>query len=139
MPRFTKNCSNCGSLIKFSYKYCPQCGTAERQDDQDHYDEREVITAYFRKGLEYSRIVELLEREHNVSMSIRTLKNRLNEYNLKRRNVNYHEQFVRERIEEILNGPKLSGRNVAGGNKADTNNIKCPRHLISEKPDNFFS
>lgn len=79
LPRFTKNCSNCGSLIKFSYKYCAQCGTAERQDDRDHYDEREVITAYFRKGHEYSRTVELLEREHNVSMSIRTLKNRLNE------------------------------------------------------------
>ena len=109
MPRFTKNCSNCGSLIKFSYKYCPQCGTAERQDDQDHYDEREVIIGYFRKGHEYSRIVELLEREHNVSMSIRTLKNRLNEYNMKRRNVNYDEQFVREHMEEILNGPGCMG------------------------------
>ena len=42
--RFTKNCSNCGSLIKFRCKYCPQCGTAERQDDEDHYDERKVIT-----------------------------------------------------------------------------------------------
>ena len=41
---------------------------AERQDDQDHYDKREVITAYFRKGHEYSRIVELLEREHNSNI-----------------------------------------------------------------------
>ncbi len=42
-------------------------------------------------------------------MSIQTLKNHLNEYNLKRRNVFYDEGLVRQRIEEILNGPGCMG------------------------------
>lgn len=97
VPRFTKECSHCGSVLKFSYNYCPQCGAEERGNNQhQNYDEREVISAYFRKGHEYSRIVELLEKEHNVTMSVRTLKNRLNQYNLKCRNVVYDEEIVRE-------------------------------------------
>lgn len=132
LPRFTKNCSNWGSLIKFSYKYCAQCGTAERQDDRDHYDEREVITPYFRKGHEYSRTVELLEREHNVSMSIRTLKNRLNECNLKRQNVNYDEQFVRERIEEILNGPGCMGDYRSVWHTLKLQGTQVPRDVVEQ-------
>ena len=64
-----------------------------------------VITEYFKKGFEYSAIVEMLEKEHNVTMSIRTLKSRLDEYGLKRRNVVYDEGVVRQRIDELLNGP----------------------------------
>ena len=119
-------------MIKFSYKYCPQCGTAERQDEQDYYDEREVITAYFRKGHEYSRIVELLEREHNVSLSIRTLKNRLNEYYLKRRNVNYDEQFVREHIEEILNGPGCMGGYCSVWHTLKLQGTQVPRDVVEQ-------
>ena len=42
-------------------------------------------------------------------MSVRTLKNRLNQYNLKRRNVVYVDEIVRERVEDILNGPGCMG------------------------------
>jgi hypothetical protein len=111
VARFTKECSHCGSSLKFSYNYCPQCGAEEGgNDERQNYDGRAVIAAYFRKGHKYSRIVELLEKEHNVTMSIRTLKNRLNEYNLKRCNAIYDEELVKQHVEEILNGPGYMGR-----------------------------
>ena len=93
---------------------------------------KEVITAYFRKGHEYSRIVELLEREHNVSLSIRTLKNRLNEYYLKRWNVNYDEQFVREHIEEILNGPGCMGGYRSVWHTLKLQGTQVPRDVVEQ-------
>ena len=106
IPRFSKNCSNCAFLLKLTYNYCPQCGTEVLKDIEDaNYNERSVITEYFNKGYEYSTIVQLLEKEHDVTMSIRTLKSRLHEYGLKRRNIVYDEEFIRQRINDILDGP----------------------------------
>ncbi len=51
---------------------------AEENNEHQDYDERVVITEYFKKGFEYSAIVEMLEKEHSVTLSSRTLKSRLN-------------------------------------------------------------
>ena len=48
--------------------------------------ERELIEHYFHKGFRYKEIVLLLEKYHNISMNVRTLKRRLSAYDLKRRN-----------------------------------------------------
>ena len=133
VPRFAKECSQCGSLLKFSYNYCPQCGAEERlNEESQNYDERAVITAYFRRGHEYSRIVDLLKKEHNVTMSIRTLKNRLNEYDLKRRNVVYDEGLVRQRIEEILNGPGCMGGYHSVWHTLKLEGMQVPRDLVEQ-------
>ncbi len=47
-----------------------------------------------KEGFEYSAIVEMLEKEHSVTLSICTLKSRLNEYGLKRRKVVYDEDVA---------------------------------------------
>lgn len=88
LPRFSREYYNCGLILRLSYNYCPECGS-EADENNEHldYDERAVIAEYFKKGFEYSAIVELLEKEHSVKMSIRTLKSRLNDYGLKCRNV----------------------------------------------------
>ena len=90
VPRFSKECRQCRFMLKFSYQYCPQCGSQCISDNtNDECDERAIITHYFRRGFEYERIVELLGKEHQIAMSIRTLKNRLREYNLKRRRISF--------------------------------------------------
>ena len=47
--------------------------------------QREIIEFYFHKGYMYKNIVNLLEKYHDVSINIRTLKRRLKDYGLKRR------------------------------------------------------
>lgn len=109
LPRFNKVCNQCGFLIKFSHKYCTQCGCEAIDDTEDDEDEREIITYYFRRGFEYEGIVQLLNKKHNIQMSTRTLKNRLKEYNLKRRGVAYDEEQIRQRIAELIDGPGCMG------------------------------
>ena len=48
-------------------------------------DEKEIITYYFSRGYEYDAIVHFLAKFHDITMSIRTLKNRLRRYQLRRR------------------------------------------------------
>ena len=71
VSKFDKECFPCCVLLKFSYKYCPQCGVEKGGNNKgQEFDERAVISTYFRKGHKYSQIVELLQREQNVTMSI---------------------------------------------------------------------
>ena len=131
LPRFNRECYNCGFLLRLSYHYCPECGTeAEENNEHQDYDERVVITEYFKKGFEYSAIVEMLEKEHNVTMSIRTLKSRLNEYGLKRRNVVYDEGVVRQRIDELLNGPGCMGGYRSIWHTLQLEGIQVPRDVV---------
>ena len=110
VPRFSKEFRQCRFMLRFSYQYCPQCGGECISDNtNDECDERAIITRYFRKGFEYERIVELLGKEHQIAMSIKTLKNRLREYNLKRRDLIWDEAHVRQEIAEVLNGPGCMG------------------------------
>ena len=52
---------------------------------QPSASQREIIEFYFHKGYMYKDIVNLLEKYHDVSINIRTLKRRLKDYGLKRR------------------------------------------------------
>lgn len=125
------DCSFCGFLLKLTYNYCPQCGTevSENNEDQD-YNEQTVITEYFRKGYEYSTIVELLQKEHNVVMSLRTLKSRLSHYGLKRRNVIYDEVLVRQRIDKILSGPGCIGGYRSVWHTLQLEGMQVPRDVV---------
>lgn len=131
VPRFCKECNHCGVLLKFSYQYCPQCGACATEDVDDEFDERAIITQYFQRGFEYDRIVELLEREHDILMSTRTLKNRLKEYNLKRRGVVYDEGIVRQRIEGILNGPGCMGGYRSVWHTLQMEGVQVPRDVVA--------
>ena len=48
-------------------------------------DERELIEYYFNCGYSYEVILEFLDRYHDISMSLRTLKRRPSAYGLKRK------------------------------------------------------
>ena len=131
VPRFSKECHQCRFMLKFSYQYCPQCGSECISDNtNDECDERAIITRYFRKGFEYERIVELLGKEHQIAMSIKTLKNRLREYNLKRRDLIWDEAHVRQEIAEVLNGPGCMGGYRSVWHTLRIKGIQVPRNVV---------
>ena len=49
--------------------------------------ERDLIEYYFNRGLTYRQITMMLGKHHRVDMNERTLKRRLKDYGLRRRNV----------------------------------------------------
>ena len=63
-------------------------------------------------------------------MSIRTLKNHLNEYDLKHRNVVYDEELVRQPIEEILNGPGCMGGYRSVWHMLKLEGMQVPRDVV---------
>ena len=72
-------------------------------------DEKEIIKYYFSRGYQYDAIVHFLAKFHDITMSIRTLKNRLRRYQLRRRTPTYDLNLVREAILRELSGPGCSG------------------------------
>ena len=56
--------------------------------DRHVLDEEDAIGDYFRKGLTYDDMLAFLDKYHGIGMSVFTLKRRIKEYGLKRRNGN---------------------------------------------------
>ena len=85
-------CHNCGSEVLQEYLYCSQCGTKleiavpsfQLLLSAENVTEKEAIEAYFNSGFSYNTILCFLEKNHDMSMSLSTLKRRLSQYNLKR-------------------------------------------------------
>ena len=80
-------------------------------DDLPRGSERDVIEYYFYRGLTYRHITLMLEKQHNIIMNQRTLKRRLKDYGLKRRETVDEELKERVRdliVQEICTGPDTS-------------------------------
>ena len=58
---------------------------------------KDIIEYYFYRGLTYRHITLMLEKQHNIIMNQRTLKRRLKDYGLKRR------EKVDEELKEQVN------------------------------------
>ena len=93
--------------------------------------EKEIITYYFSRGYEYDAIVHFLAKFHNTTMSIRTLKNRLQRYQQRRRTPTYDLNLVREAILRELSGPGCSGGSRSMWHTLHLHNIQVPRHLAT--------
>ena len=68
-------------------------------------DLKSLLTSYFNRGFTYKEIQLFLEKNHDRCISIATLKRRMKDFGLKRRNTEYHEMEVREHIRKQLDGP----------------------------------
>ena len=64
-----------------------------------------AIEHYFKRGFRYETIVHFLAEYHGISMNVRTLKKRLRQYGLRRRNHVHSEHTVREIIRREIEGP----------------------------------
>ena len=91
-------CQNCTSELLETFHFCPNCGNM--------LTEMDIIAHYFTRGFEYSTILSFLRKFHNIEMSLRTLKSRLQNMGLKRRNINAGEEEVTAAIRQELNGPE---------------------------------
>ena len=82
--------------------FCQSCGGKIPSTE----DER-VITHYFRKGYSYKTILQFLQEHHGFKMSLRTLKTRLKQFGLQRKNnlTNELTRRMKLAIVDELQGP----------------------------------
>ena len=95
------------------YLYCSQCRT--KLDiavpsfrlllSSENLTEKEAIEPYFNSGFSYNAILCFLEKYHDMSMSLSTLKRRLSQYNLKRNKTDVNLSDVERLIRNELDGP----------------------------------
>ena len=98
--------------------------------DRDARREEEAIRNYFNKGFTYNEILALLERYHDIRMSIATLKRRTKEYGLKRRNVDYDLDSIRDKIRSLLDGPECMGGYRHIWHTLKMQGIRVPRSTV---------
>ena len=95
------------------YLYCSQCGTKldiavpsfQLLLSSENLTEKEAIEAYFNSGFSYNAILCFLEKYHDMSMSLSTLKRRLSQYNLKGNKTDVDLSDVKRLIRNELDGP----------------------------------
>ena len=85
-------CSSCGVICEPDANFCRACGCRVAEDAINNIDE--VITGYFYRGYQYSAIIGLLKKYHRADIHVRTLKRKLKELGLKRREANCDEETV---------------------------------------------
>ena len=118
-------------------------GVGNDQEDSDSEDEPEIdeegiITYYFNRGFSYEEMLLLLAKRHQCKMSRSTLLRRLKAYGLSRRGftANQHSdriiQEVRERIQQIVNGPGSSGGYRTLWHTLEMEGLRVPRIVVQE-------
>ena len=97
-------------------------------------DEEDIILYYFTRGYKYiyEAIVQFLAKFHGIKMCVRTLKNRLRHYELRRRMTPYDINIVREKIREEINGPACTAGYRSIWHTLHLENIQVPRCVVSE-------
>ena len=93
--------------------------------------EREIIEYYFNCGYENKVILDFLATYHENNMSLRTLKRRLREYGLRRRNIPLDDEIIRNLIEIESNGPgELRGYRAVWHALRIKHHIHVPRRKV---------
>ena len=79
-------CRRCG--VQVQSLFCSGCGIKVHRSPQclpstTFTNEEDIIRNYFTRGFEYKNILEFLSRYHGLHLSLRTLKRRLVDYDIK--------------------------------------------------------
>ena len=119
---------NCGKGCNREQIFCVSCGIRQRSNDELS-TERDLITNYFNRGMKYATMVFILQKIHNISISLRTLKRRLQEFGLNKSATN-HDQ-ARRRIPSELMGPSSQMCYCGMWNKlCTTYGVNIPRDVV---------
>ena len=94
--------------------------------------EEELIRSYCYGGFKYDEIRELLEKNHDINMSIATLKRQVKAYGRKRKKPEYDVNEVREKIRGLLDGPGCSGGYRTVWHTLEMQGIRVPRKILQE-------
>ena len=93
------HCSACGEeSVLEKTKYCSSCREKLKQNIDD------LLKVYFHRGYQYQEIVNLLSKFHRISVSVRSLKRRLQDLDLKRRGKNIDIDIVKETVRHEIQG-----------------------------------
>ena len=99
----------------------------------DSDEEKNFIEYYFHLGYKYNDIVNLLDVYHGVTMSVRTLKRRLQGYGLKKKNVSNDEQELVDIVKKEMEGTgQLSGYRKIWHLLRINHHIHAPRKLVAQ-------
>ena len=100
--------------------------------DSDEDTEQSLIEYYFSRGFQYKSIVDFLKKRHGIVISERTLRNRLNEYGLRRRSPSSDINDVRRAMHELLNGPGNMGGYRSMWHALRTQGLQVPRRMVEQ-------
>ena len=94
--------------------------------------EEDIIKHYFHRGFTYEVIVDFLQKHHGITISLRTLKRRLDKCGLKRRNNVIDDGTVRNFIKiEMANAGEQSGYRTIWHALRLVHNVHVPRDLVA--------
>ena len=103
-------------------------------EDLPRGEEREIIEFYFHKGFQYKHIVLMLDKHHGVTMNVRTLQRRLQDYGLSRRQPLDDDQLEHARSlisREIESGPgSLHGYRTMWHVLRLRHHLSVPRRIV---------
>ena len=97
----------------------------------EEIDEKELITFYFNRGFSYNEIIQFLAKEHNISISYKTLCRRLKTYGLHRRGFN-EQADSEDMLEGPLNGPGSCGGSRTVWHTLKMEGVQVPRIVVQE-------
>lgn len=128
-------CHKCGRQFQDNELFCRGCGTVKRREQESvlcsSADERLAIEHYFERGFRYETIVHFLAEYHGISINVRTLKRRLSQYGLRRRNQVHSEHTVREIMKREIEGPSsLLGYRGMWNKLRTSYNVTVPRDMV---------
>ena len=92
-----------------------------------------VIEKYFHLGYDYKTIIDLLQVYHRITMSVRTLKRRLQSYNLVKKKINVDEDLIRNIIISEMQGPgQLADYRKMWHMLRIKHHVHAPRRLVAQ-------
>ena len=101
-------------------------------EDQTEDEMKQAIQYYFQRGFNYETILSFLEKYHSITISRRTLLNRLKTYGLSRRGCNVDDNQIRQYIIEELDGPgRQSGYRAMWRRLKAKHGLNIPRSLVA--------
>ena len=92
-----------------------------------------VIEKYFHLGYDYKTITDLLQVYHGITMSVRTLKRRLQSYNLVKKEINVDEDSVQNIVRIEMQGPgRLASYRKMWHILRLKHHVHAPRRLVAQ-------
>jgi len=90
--------------------FCGTCGTKRRFSNSevappDMGSEEDLVKFYHSKGYTYEVILQFLRKYHGVLLSLSSLKRRLRDFGLRKREILGDEDRIREIVRRELQGP----------------------------------
>ena len=103
----------------------------DNENNDDLTNEEDIIRFYFYRGFNYEEILKFFQK-YDKEMSLSTLKRRIRDYGLQRRNIEYDFDVVRDAIRSLLNGPGCCRGYCTIWHTLQMTGMTVPRVVVAE-------